>query len=204
MSGARDHVPCEPRSQKRGAMVLSATLALGSCQMASCNDADEDKAASTASATHSPLDEETSATAEPDIDATEARVAEIETSPGFTPDPTTCSGTTAGGPLDVNHLDDRCHGWVDSQPDAILQAARPFAELAVMAASRDDATLLVVGPDGEARCGDDEDGTNPVVRGFFAAGLHRVWVGTRERGVEAAFVLGLSELDDARPSSLAY
>ena len=185
-------------------MVLSATLALGSCQLASCNDADEDKAAPPPLSTQATVDVDTSVSAEPDLDATEARVAEIETSPGFTPDPTTCSGTTAGGPLDLNHLDDRCHGWVDAQPDAILQAERPFAELAVMAASRDDATLLVVGPDGEARCGDDEDGTNPVVRGFFAVGLHRVWVGTRERGVEARFVLGLSELDDSRPSSLAY
>ena len=204
MSAAREGLSCEPRSQKRGAMVLSATLALGSCQMASCNDADEDKRVSRSSAAHSSLDDRRGAAAEPDLDATEGRVAEIDTSPGFTPDPTTCTGTTAGGPLDVNHLDDRCHGWVDAQPDAILQAERPFAELTVMAASRDDATLLIVGPDGEARCGDDEDGTNPVVRGFFAAGLHRVWVGTRERGVEARFVLGLSELDDALPSSLPY
>lgn len=191
----------EARSSKRGAMVLSATLALGGCQLASCDDMEEEKnvaplstLAPAPTAEREPLD--------PDLEASEARVAELDTSPGFTPDPMLRTGITAGGPVDANRFDDRCRGWIAAQPDVLVRASRPFAELVVMAASSDDITLLVVGPDGEARCGDDDDGTHPVVRGFFEAGTHRVWVGAQERGVTAAFVLGLSELDDSLPSSL--
>lgn len=152
--------PTEIRPNTRGAMVLGATLAFGGCQLASCDDPGEDEVV-VPLANVAPTPPTESEPLDPDLDATEARVAEIETSPGFTPDPTLRIGTAAGGPVDANHFDERCHGWIAAQPDVLLRATRPFAELVVMAASADDTTLLVVGPDGDARCGDRAH-TRPV------------------------------------------
>jgi hypothetical protein len=201
---------CRFESRTGRAVVLGATIAFGSCTLAGCDDARLGPKVPTMAATMVPeleMDEE----AEPDelepeptmlTDADEGRLGQFQTSPGFTPDPFTRRGTTAGGPLDASAFDERCEGWVSESPDYVFTAQRPFAELALMVASSEDTTLVVIGPDGEARCADDEDGPHPVVRGSFAPGVHRVWVGTRSREASAPFLLALSELDDTSPSSL--
>jgi hypothetical protein len=193
-------------------MVLGATLALGGCSLGGCGDeADlEPKMPSLESSSHASSldpeegeDDDGEALAMPDVEAEEGRLGTIEASPGFVPDPLTHAGETAGGPVDAHEFDDRCAGWIAGQPDVILRTPRPFAELSVMVASAEDTSLMVVGPDGEPRCGDDEDGTLPVVRGAFAAGDYRVWVGVARRGSSVPFSLALSELEGSTPSSLA-
>lgn len=137
------------------------------------------------------------------LHAEQGRAGDLEASPGFVPDPLTVEGRTAGGPLDAREHDDRCVGWVAAQPDYVLSADRPFAELAVMVASAEPTTLVVVGPDGQARCAHDERGL-PLLRGPLARGRHRIWVGTHARGVEVPYVLALSELDDTHPRQLVH
>jgi hypothetical protein len=138
------------------------------------------------------------------FEAETGRVGTFETSPGFTPDPLVHEGTTSGGPIDASQIDERCTGFVGHEPDFVFTARRPFAELAVMAASERDTTLIVVGPDGETRCSDDVEGTHPIVRALFEPGTYRVWVGTAERGTSARFVFALSELDGSLPSNLLH
>jgi hypothetical protein len=185
------------------AMVLGATLALGGCTFAACtDDADfEPKMPSIAATTSAPETayEEPN---EPDVTATHARLDQLDASPGFVPDPMLEHGLTGGGAVDLEAFDDRCRGWTSRDPDFVVEADRPFAELSLMVKADEDTTLLVIGSDGETRCGDDEDASHPVVRGPFAAGRIRVWVGTERRGAEIPFVLGLSELDDSLPSGL--
>lgn len=185
------------------AMVLGATLALGGCTLAACtDDVDfEPKMPSLAATTteHELNDPEPN---EPDVSSPRARLDQLDASPGFAPDPMVEHGLTSGGAVDLEAFDDRCRGWTSRDPDFVVEADRPFAELSLMVRADEDATLLVIGPDGEPRCGDDEDGTHPVVRGSFAAGRIRVWVGTDRRGAEIPFMLGLSELDDSLPSAL--
>ena len=137
---------------------------------------------------------------EPDLASDDALLGTIEVSPGFMPDPLTRVGTTRGGPVNVHEWDDRCEGWIAEHPDALVQVARPFAELALMAASGSDTTMVVVGPDGEARCTDDDEDSHPVLRAAFEAGLHRVWIGTHEREEHAPYVLTLTEFEDTLPS----
>src|SRR5690606_7957645 len=122
----------------------------------------------------------------------------------FMPDPTTQSGTTSGGPFDAHTHDERCEGWIARQPDAMLRAHRPFAELAIMAAARTETTLMVVGPDGEARCASGRDEQSPVARAACGRGVPRVWVGTRRRGEQARYVLALTELEDTDPATLLH
>lgn len=194
-----------PRSNGRCAVVLGATLALGGCSLASCDGGmDVDKMPSLASSARPSEDATDDASLDPDIDAEEGRLGTVSVGPGFTPDPLVREGTTAGGPIDASRFDARCDGWIASEPDAIVESSRPFAELSVMVASSVDTTLVIVGPDGNPRCVDDAQGTHPVVRRDFATGLHRVWVGTQERGARASFFLALSELDDADPSALIH
>jgi len=186
------------------ALALGATLAFGSCHLAACDDGSDhgDLTPPLAAATAPAADEATPDPGRLDLDATEARFGAPTVSPGFTPDPTRVQGTTAGGPVDLSTVADGCVGWAAAQPDAIVHAARPFAELGLMAASGVDLTMLAIGPRGEPRCVDDADGAHPVVRDDFLAGPIRIWIGVRERGQVAPFTLGVSELDDSRPASL--
>ena len=191
------------RSTPRGAVVLGATLALGSCSFAGCGDDVSLGPKMPPLASTSPSDRvESEALALPDVDADEGRVEQLGAAPGFVPDPLARAGITAGGPVDAREFDDRCTGWMAAQPDFIVDAPRPFAELSAMVASPEDVSLMIVGPDGEPRCGDDEDGVLPVVRGPFPAGRHRVWIGAARRDAAVAFTFALSELDGAQPSRL--
>lgn len=193
------------RGNAGAAVVLGATLALGGCSLTGCDGtSDYDKMPSLTTVAPVQQTEEPPAPEDPDIDAEEGTLASVTVAPGFTPDPHVEEGTTAGGPVDASRFDERCDGWIAAAPDVVIETPRPFAELTVMVASREDTTLVLVGPDGQPRCADDSDGTHPLIRGDFAAGLHRVWVGTRERGAEASFVLAMSELDDSVPSSLLH
>lgn len=187
--------------------VLGATLAIGSCQLAGCGDVEEERpepSLASAAPAPAPVEEEPAAPepTEPIVDGDEARVATLDASPGFTPDPMTADGTTAGGPLDASDIDERCTGWIAAQPDVILHTVRPNAELTLMAASREDVTLLVMAPDGTHRCAGE--GPHASIRGPLEAGTHRVWVGTRDRDTAAPFVFGVSELDDSTPDGLLH
>lgn len=199
-----------PRRSGR-AVVLGAAVAIGSCAFAGCGEAgDHEPPVPLAAAAVveeeaivvEPEPKEEEEPAELAFDAEEARVRRFEASPGFTPDPLLHRASTAGGPIDANVEDERCRGWLASKPDFLFDARRPFAELGVMVASEVDTTLVVVGPNGQLRCADDDDGAHPVVRELFEPGLHRIWVGTKEPGVKAEYVLALSELDEWRPSRL--
>ena len=205
-----------PRRAGR-AVALGAAVAIGSCSLAACGDANDRETHNVpalAATAHdaddegeigaAPLEEEEETEAMLSLEAEEGRLDTFVTSPGFTPDPLTREGTTSGGVIDGQAEDDRCHGWLAPEPDFVFTARRPFAELAVMVASEEDTTLFVVGPDGEPRCGDDEDGEQPVVRGLFAEGTHRIWVGTAAPDVSTRYVLALSELEESRPSRLLH
>ncbi len=195
------------------AAVLGATLAFGSCTLAGCGDDDAERAvdvpalAATAPSPEAPLvvePEEAPPAPELDFDTEEGRVSTFGAGPGFTPDPMTHPGTTAGGPIDAHLEDEHCHGWVGPQPDFVITATRAFAELSLMVASSADTSLFVIGPDGGAHCTDDDEGRDPRLRERFAPGVYRVWVGTATQGTEEPFLLALSELDETTPSQLAH
>lgn len=181
-------------------IVLGATIAIGSCTLAACDDPPQPPPIEPIAATQPVVEED-----EPDevlFDAEAGRLGTLDASPGFTPDPMTRQGTLAGGPFDASEIDDGCAGWIDAEPDYVLEARRPFAELAVMSASRSETTLVIVGPDGDVRCGGE--GEHALVRGVFEVGIHRVWIGAQERGANAPYVMAISELDDTVPSSLLH
>lgn len=183
------------------AWALTAGLALGTCLVSACDDQAEAPSAQPAE-----ISERRAAPAprrvEPDLDGDQARLAVVDLSPGFTPDPARWSGQTAATAVDLNDFDDRCAGWTAVEPDLLVHARRPFAELFVMAASNQDTTLLVVDADGEHHCADDIEGQHPLLAVAVEEGPLRVWVGIKPRGGTASFELAVSELEDTQPASL--
>ncbi|MGE0788980.1 MAG: hypothetical protein AB7S26_25130 [Sandaracinaceae bacterium] len=189
----------------RNAVHLGATIAFGGCALAGCDGSVETgKIPSIATSGEMTEPDAPPPSEDPDMDAHTGRLPGASVAPGFTPDPLLREGDIAGGPIDARRLDADCEGWIAVEPDVVVESTRPIAELAVMAASSVDTTLVVVGPDGRPRCANDSDGMHPIVRSDFAAGRYRIWVGAHERGAAGRFVMALTEFDDAIPGSLLH
>ncbi|MGF1468338.1 MAG: hypothetical protein ACFCGT_19625 [Sandaracinaceae bacterium] len=192
--------PADPRAPLR--VVLSATLALYG--LAGCEDDEPPPPLETPK----PAEDRPGGPSEardPVVDGQEGRSGPpVTLGPGFVPDPQRAQGRTAGGPIAASLLDERCQGFIDPMPDHVIEATGTFAELLLMVGSETDTTLSVLDPSGRVHCGDDEDGVHPLVRFRAVVGTYRVWVGTREPGQSVPYVLGLSELEDTRPSGLLH
>ena len=102
---------------------------------------------------------------------------------GFSPTPFSVA-IQAGGPLSVEglHLGPGCRGFVDRQPDFVIDWTGRTTQLRFFVRSPADLTLVVQDPGGRVRCNDDATpGTNlqPMVDVFMApAGHYAVWIGT--------------------------
>ncbi|MFQ4139330.1 hypothetical protein PGN35_023740 [Nodosilinea sp. PGN35] len=79
-----------------------------------------------------------------------------------------------------------CAGFADVAPDHIMVLQQDFAALTLQVNSGgNDTTLLVQGPDGTVRCGDDTDRRNPDARvqdQSWSAGTYSIWVGSHQQG----------------------
>jgi len=72
-----------------------------------------------------------------------------------------------------------------------------------MVRSEGDTVLLVHRPDGSFVCDDDTEGRNPVVTGAFPKGTYRLWVGSYQPRSNDGYVLGITQIADVMPSTLA-
>lgn len=87
-------------------------------------------------------------------------------------------GKVAAFSLDVGQA--RCSGFVGETPDYVFDVKNTTDQITVWLASKQDTSLLVVGPDGTVYCNDDagEGNTNPaVVVTKPAQGQYAVFVG---------------------------
>ncbi|MDQ3033350.1 MAG: hypothetical protein M3Y87_13100 [Myxococcota bacterium] len=133
-----------------------------------------------------------------------AATASVTLAPGFLPDPATSTGT-AGGPVAASTMNPMCRGHITAAPNLVLNATGAFPNLRVIVSSQQDTTLVVQHPDGSIVCDDDGgESNNPLVTGPFAAGQHRVWIGSYSpTAVGAPFTLGFSELESVTALTLA-
>lgn len=106
-------------------------------------------------------------------------------------------GTTGGAaslPGIVSNSDRsnrRCLGYGDPKPDHLLILEKPFPTLTLKVRSSTDTTLVVQGPDGVVRCGDDA-GSNKnasITDNDWKTGIYKVWVGTATPGVQQDYML---------------
>lgn len=128
-------------------------------------------------------------------DGRDSNFGTVQLTAGFRPDPHVVEGTS-GGHRNAVSMNAQCTGWVSPRADHILDAHDAFTELRVMAHSDEDTTLVIEKPDGSYHCNDDFGGArDPMVRGPFAAGQYKIWVGSYQRGATPAYRLGFSELE---------
>lgn len=132
----------------------------------------------------------------------ESNFGTIALNPGFVPDPHIASGTS-GGSIQAQTLNSACRGWVSQTPDHIFNAGGQFGNLRfIVNGGANDLTLVVQKPDGTYTCNDDAEGRNPIVQGNFAAGPHKIWIGSYNQGVNAPYNLGISELSSTTASQI--
>lgn len=102
---------------------------------------------------------------------------------------TIVNGSTGGStslPAIVSNSDrhgNRCLGFADPTPDHILVLQQNFSRLQLRVDSGgQDTTLVVAGPNGAIRCGDDRGNNRDgaIDDGDWQAGTYRVWVGSGE------------------------
>lgn len=134
--------------------------------------------------------------------AQEANFNSATLAPGFTPAQGTLRGRTGGQsslPAVVANRDRAgrlCLGFAATTPDHILTLERAFTRLNLQVDSGgNDTTLVVQGPGGVVRCGNDT-GRNPdasIQDTDWAAGAYRVWVGSAVSGARFNYTLTIRE-----------
>jgi hypothetical protein len=111
------------------------------------------------------------------------------------------TGSTGGSislPAVVSNSDrknNKCLGFGDTKPDHLLILKQNFANLRLRVNSGGaDTTLVVAGPGGVVRCGDDTSSANKdasIDDTDWQAGTYRIWVGTSAPGVRRDYSLSI-------------
>jgi len=110
----------------------------------------------------------------------------------------TLTGSTGGTtslPAIVSNRDRNnkpCLGFGDPRPDHVLVLQQPFPSLSVRVRSSTDTTLVIQGPDGTVRCGDDASSNKKdalVTDSNWQAGTYKIWVGTANPGTQRDYTL---------------
>lgn len=100
----------------------------------------------------------------------------------------TFSGTS-GGSKSAADFDATCRGWVNEEPDVLLDiTTATYLSFQVM--SPGDTTLVVSGPDG-VFCNDDYTGVNPQIDQYLSAGRYGVWVGSYNQTESHPFMISV-------------
>ncbi len=143
--------------------------------------------------------------AQPAAQAGASNFGTISVAPGFTPDPSTATGTS-GGAIQASNLNPSCRGWVSQTPDHILMANGQFPFLRVLVnGGNSDTTLVIQRPDGSYICDDDGgDRFNPMVQiQPWPAGQYKIWVGSYQQGQQLPYTIGVTELQGNTTNSVA-
>lgn len=107
-------------------------------------------------------------------------------------------GTTGGTtsiPAIIGSTDrsgNKCLGFGDPNPDHIMTLKQPLSKLTLKVNSGGrDTTLVVRGPNGALRCGDDTGSKKDasLVSSDWEPGVYQVWVGSMESGVRSNYRL---------------
>ncbi len=88
-------------------------------------------------------------------------------------------GLQAGGAIEAFSVNQACAGFVAEVPDYVIDYAGGRVPMTIAADSEADTTLVVIAPDGQVYCNDDDFDLNPAVTiNGAAAGSYTVYVGT--------------------------
>lgn len=120
----------------------------------------------------------------------------LSIAPHFLPDPTTIHYIAGGNQAAAARFGAGCQGFIEQQPDHILNLQSDFDYLQVKVESAKDTMLVIVHSSSqEFWCDDDSAGEqNPrIARENWRAGEYQIFVGGYARGDVADYVLSVSE-----------
>lgn len=122
---------------------------------------------------------------------------------GFMPDPQIVRGTM-GGPVSASQIDASCRGTISPRPNHVVRSRTGFGQIRFVVNGQQDATLMVMLPNGQILCDDDSgEGTHPLIATSSPPGPIRVWVGSYSSGtVGSPYVMGITELSHISASDL--
>lgn len=129
-----------------------------------------------------------------------ARVVEL--AGGFSPDPFTLPNVVAGGSVGFFDFGEGCLGYGPGDPHLELywSGGGDFLRFYFVPDAENDATMVVLRPDGAPVCGDDSFETlNPTVDVVPADGVYVVAVGSYNEGDRFEGVLYITEIPDFHP-----
>ncbi|OUC14884.1 MAG: hypothetical protein B0A82_10780 [Alkalinema sp. CACIAM 70d] len=94
---------------------------------------------------------------------------------------------------DVDRDRNKCLGFGDPKPDHMMTLKQGFSQLTLKVESGKDTTLIVVGPGGVTRCGDDTGNKKDasITDSDWAAGTYQIWVGSMEPGMRSNYRLSV-------------
>lgn len=122
----------------------------------------------------------------------------------FSPDPMTLRGIS-GGSVPATQVANRkdtptgpCVGFVDEQPDHVVELRNFFNYLRLQVQSPEDTTIVISGPGG-TWCNDDFQGKNPGVAGQWLAGTYRVWIGSYDKTNFHPYLIKISKAQLLNP-----
>jgi hypothetical protein len=114
----------------------------------------------------------------------------------------------AGGPRDASRValsarvaSGTCAGWIPELPGHIVTVQEQFT-FRMVVSSRAPTTLFVESESGEVICGRPDRDGNSAIRRSWSPGTYRIRVGSRDRGANPRYVLGLTEDIPGNPSRL--
>lgn len=123
----------------------------------------------------------------------------IRIGPRFNPDPLVLQGIS-GGRYPAPQIAERdetiigpCSGFLDREPDHILQLTDYFHYLRLQVESPEDTTLVIRGPGG-TWCNDDYSEKNPGIAGQWLTGTYGIWVGSYEADKYHPYILRVTEV----------
>lgn len=133
--------------------------------------------------------------------ADKANFGTLTLSANFQPSAGVISGYT-GGAFSLPAIANRdrsgnlCLGFAEQNPDFTIILQKDFSRLNIQVNSfGKDTTLMIKGPDGVIRCGDDSKGSKDasIVDTGWKAGTYQIWVGAVEPGLKWNYTLSVHE-----------
>lgn len=79
-----------------------------------------------------------------------------------------------------------CNGFIDPQPNHILELNSFFEFLKIEVDSSTDTTIIIEGPGG-VWCNDDSDNANPAIEGQWQPGNYKIWIGSYQEDTSNSY-----------------
>ena len=125
----------------------------------------------------------------------EAALPFVSLGADFKPDPYILQHRAGGPEIGSDRFSDLCRGYVNGEPNHVLELTQALPQLRLSVTSVDDTSIIVFDrKNNKLHCNDDTNGINPeVVIPNAPASIFEVFVGNFQEGQQTAYKLEISK-----------